>query len=343
MTKKLFICVLILMFVFTLVGCGKKQTIVTTYGTYADHLQIEDAKSLVLVPAQTGSRSGSMLSTEEESKLYKITESGELVAVPILDEQGNEIPTTKPVRIIDATSEYLIVVLNEWFKKVVEYDGGRSTSIYNEMNSYLVRKADGATWLLGGQDKFTNGFDPHISHRALRKTIQSDREGNIYYLDTMAGCRIIKITTQNPDLITMQTLTSEHESANEFLVDPEGNIVFFSYIDQTPMITYRSKDGRYKQLLQFSNGWMHGTNFWLHSDGKMYVSKRTDDFSYVQIYQIGDDMDNLLVPYGDPIYDFPVYESSIYTVDERTVLLSQDGFNNLVMIELNNPDRKSVV
>jgi hypothetical protein len=200
-------------------------------------LDVMNARALLIGGEQSSLKSDEY-SVAPGSSLFKITEDGviqeirywQIDTIYIETEEGIEIEIDSielttvvyPVHIFNADENHLIVCFDE------EQEGD---PYHPYMYDYLVRKSDGAVFEL------PPGFRPetrwtHYNQMFRNETsavvIQHDQAGYIYYI---GKGDIQKLSTQNPENITLQALTTgghTGEGVMNYRVNGAGHILFNS-------------------------------------------------------------------------------------------------------------------
>ena len=248
-------------------------------------LDVMDARALILGGDGDNLKSAGLASDTLGNTIFKITEEGVVQEVTYWQvdtiytetEDGMQIKidsveltnTLYPVHIFNADDNHLIVC----FDQITEEDPNG----YIELE-YLVRKSDGAVFELPMGYRPQTGwshFNQMFKNEESSVLIQQDEAGYIYFV---GKGDIIKLSTQNPENVTFQQITSTEvsgEGVSNYRVNGAGHIIFNSEGISTPRVT----------RIRFSNGGLaypdkNITPFWLGFDNNFY-------FSYTPAYQAG--------------------------------------------------------
>jgi hypothetical protein len=248
-------------------------------------LDVVDARALILGGDEGNLKSEGLTTGTPENSIFKITEDGvvqeitywQIDTIYIETEDGMETKidsveltnTLYPVHIFNADDNHLIVC----FDQVAE----EATNGYFELE-YLVRKSDGAVFELPlGYRPITrwSHFNQMFKNEESSVLIQTDEAGYIYFVGKND---IIKLSTQNPENITFQQITTTEvsgEGVTNYRVNGAGHIIFNSEGISNPRVT----------KLRFSSGGLAYPNkniipFWLGFDNSFY-------YSYTPDYQPG--------------------------------------------------------
>jgi hypothetical protein len=200
--KRILFLTLILVIAIVIAGCdvtgGGSQD---TDEQVISNINIRNAKALMVAPSNILEPSNN-----SDNVFIKVLSNGLYEEVLITNADGNLIENLVPTAIYDATSTYIIVVIDDV--------------------PYLINKTNGNTYDLStvGTPVILRGFMGHDNE--IRKSIYSDNLGNIYYLSEGI---VKKIDVSNPDAITAINYTPDIyniATVNEFSVDNEGNVLF---------------------------------------------------------------------------------------------------------------------
>lgn len=333
-----------------LIGCGigQKEPVIEG-GKQLGSVAITDANCLVLTQGQFNIQDQGVVSSANvgSDRLFMVTDDGLFEEVEYLDENGNELSEDHymayPLAMYNVNKDYIIsVLMEEKHEKIIYPDGSLEENWEQLPSTYLIRISDGSVWSIGEP-----GYQLYLgeSHRLQKKIVQSDQLGNIYYIERGI---LYMIDTTNPERLTIKPLTHEFEIVREFVVDNDGNIVFYSSIKGSDIITAITKEGKFIELVEQK---YIDKVFWLH-DGKIYIAEDiTDDYSnpyyyHTQVYQVEISSDTVdLVPYGEPIQinNNPVYVRKglvMYSIGERLVCLVESYGEVTHLVELNNPENQ---
>jgi hypothetical protein len=277
-----------LLLLMTLTGCEKTERFrnETRVEGRISFLDILNARSLILGGQEGALKSDGTLSVAPGSSLFKITEDGviqeirywQIDSVYIETEEGIEIEIDStelttiiyPVHIFDAAEDYLIICFNE------ENEGDPHHPYEYD---FLIRKSDGAVYELPPgrrpETRWTH-FNRMFANEDASVVIQHDEQEYIYM---MGAGDIYKLSTRNPDNLTMHQLTTggnTGEGVMNYRVNGEGHIVFNSGGISTPRVT----------RVRFSNGGLAFPEtdivpFWVGFDNNFY-------FSHTPVFQGGE-------------------------------------------------------
>ncbi len=200
------------------------------------NIDITGAISLVIAPAGSDGR---VARSKEETptELFKITEDGYLMEVAFTDAGGEEYTSTyDPVVVYNVNDNYVIV--------------GFGFNQYNIYEGYLVRKSDGAVFLLtsiNSEGYQEGGFlykqqDGYANH----EVVSTDAMGNIYFVSWSSAIgdrvhQIFKLDIADPEYITSTTLTPTTEYVRNFVVDSTGNVAYWAEESATRVYLNRIK------------------------------------------------------------------------------------------------------
>ncbi|MGF1586825.1 MAG: hypothetical protein ACFCUM_15990, partial [Bacteroidales bacterium] len=209
-------------------------------------LDIINARALVLGEGKGKLKSDGDLQAGPGSSLFKITEDGviqeikywQIDTIYIETEDGVDIKIDSielttviyPVYIFEASDDYLIICFDE------EKEGESLPYEYD----FLIRKSDGAVYELPpGRRPLTrwSHYNQMFQNEEASVLIQQDLDENIYYL---GGGDIQKLSTQNPDNLTLHQLTTGGQSGEgvmNYRVNRDGHIIFNSGGISTSSVT----------------------------------------------------------------------------------------------------------
>ncbi len=200
-------------------------------------LDVMNARALIL-GGEEGMLKSDGTSVAPGSALFKITEDGviqeirywQIDTIYIETEDGIEIEIDSvelttiiyPVHIFNADDNHLIICFDE------EKEGD---PFHPYQYDYLIRKSDGAVFELPPgfrpETRWTH-YNQMFANEDASVVIQHDEAGYIYYL---GKGDIQKLSTQNPDNITLQALTTgghTGEGVMNYRVNGQGHIIFNS-------------------------------------------------------------------------------------------------------------------
>lgn len=233
---------------------------------------IVGAEALFIAKKPAASREAS--ADSNDTALYMVTDSGTIDEITYEGEAQETIePGIAPSGIFPVNDEYFIL----------QFD---STEAQNGLNpnasSYLCRKSDGATFILNDGDASfsanSNVGNPHLRcvwDYLNGRSIQTDREGDIYYVGygIRSGAffseRLIKIDISDPERITSTFHSAaQNEQVRAFQVSADGHTLY-SFQSQPGLASgmrIRSNSGALKNLPGID------TAFWTGSDGAFYYN-----------------------------------------------------------------------
>jgi hypothetical protein len=224
----------------TMSGCEKTESFrnETRVEGKMSFLDVISARALMLGGKAGTLKSDGSLQVGPGSSLFKITEEGiiqeikywQIDTIYIETEDGIEIEIDSteltnviyPVHIFDASDDYLIICFDE------EKEGDTHHPYEYE---FLIRKSDGAVFELPpGRRPLTRWthYNQMFRNEEASVVIQHDPSDNIYYL---GGGDIQKLSTQNPDNLTLHQLTTgghTGEGVMNYRVNGDGHIIFKS-------------------------------------------------------------------------------------------------------------------
>lgn len=243
-------------------------------------LDVTNARALILGGNENNLKSAAFDFDTDGNSLFKITDDGVVQEIKywqtdtiyVETNEGVQIEidsveltnTIYPVHIFNADENHLIVCFNQ---ETEEDPNG-----YIELD-YLVRKSDGAVFQLPygyrpeTRDYF---FSSMFRNEDISVLIQKDEAGYIYFV---GKSDIMKLSTQDPDNINIQQVTTEHnqgEGVQNYRVNGEGDIIFNS--GGSTMVRFKSGGLAYPEK--------NITPYWLGFDNNFY-------FSYTPPYEAG--------------------------------------------------------
>ncbi len=277
-----------LVFILTFWGCDKNENerFERRVEGKLSFLDVIDARALIIGGSDSKKKSDGQYADQSDNSLFKITEDGvvqeirywQIDTIYIETDKGTEIQidsievtsTIYPVNIFDADDNHLIVSFQE------EKEGDPH---HPYQYDYLVRKSDGAVYELPlgfGPDTRWNHYHQMFRNEESSVLIQRDDAGYIYYV---GKGDIMKLSTQNPENVTMHQLTTgghTGEGVMNYRVNGQGHIIFNSGGISTAGGT----------RIRFSNGGLaypekNLSPFWRGFDNNFY-------FSYTPQYQAGE-------------------------------------------------------
>ena len=240
-------------------GSGNTQAIA--------NINIVGAASLFISSGSvTTSEIGVNEGTTTVNKLFKITSSGYVEEVSYKDKDGNTVTNeNSPTGIYNVNASYVIVTFG--------FDQN------NPMESYLVRKADGAVYKINSSDtgcSFVMAPTQMSNYFKNISPVTVDSNNKIYFYSRRfnTSCSgggqmintVYKIT--NPDASpSIEDYVPETDSATAFAIDSSGNALY----NGTLAADYTSQVYRIKK----TNGGLANFNpvnqaYWKASDGSVY-------------------------------------------------------------------------
>lgn len=301
-------------------------------------LDVMDARALILGGDGANLKSTGLNDQTLGKSIFKITEDGILKEVSYWQidtiytetEEGIQIEvdsvelknTLYPAHIFNADDNHLIVC----FDQISEDDPNG----YIELE-YLVRKSDGAVFEMPlGYRPITRWthFNQMFKNEDNSVLLQTDEAGHIYFI---GKDDIIKLSTQNPENITFQQVTTAEvggEGVSNYRVNGAGHIIFNSEGISTPRLT----------RIRLNNGALSYpektiTPYWLGFDNNFY-------FSYTPPYQIGvlsmPLVEKLTIENGQFIYDTVGdinHLDAENTYIEGSYIFKMKGVNKIVLMD----------
>ena len=267
-------------------------------------IDMKDAALLFIAPSNSTTRSATKSSTEQ-NRLFKITDDGIVEEVSYLDEDGNEINESYMPEMIYhiSNSDYFVVTIRR------PYDG--SFTGYSS-NNYLVRKSDGAVFLLPA---FLYGRTGGYVNSDF---LIQDANKNIYFMCRMLGemLRVYKVDISDPNNLTLSPITPDTEDAYAFTVSAKGDILYS--INQSWEYRLRKSNGG---LYNIPHGRFWGLDSWTGFDGKIkYV---TSDAS--------------LEDWTTHLYSINISENGDVSIDDKKLDFQDFIFNdNAYLIRFSN-------
>lgn len=191
--KNIFLAIF-LMFMIVVAGCGGGPNSNNGPVKFAK-LSITGAKALVAM--------GPIGSAQ---KLYKITDTDELVEVQALDASNLPVDATiHPVELYNVDARYFILVFS---------------NKQGNIETHLVRKDTGNAFKLASTP---TGF---LRGGGKRLEVQTDNAGNLYYISASSG-KLLKLNVQNESAIVETILSVTGDPTVEyFRVDSAGNALY---------------------------------------------------------------------------------------------------------------------
>jgi hypothetical protein len=305
-------------------------------------LDVLNARALILGGNETMTKSDKSRSVTSENSIFKITEDGvvqeikywQIDTIYIETDNGQEIKIDSieltnivyPVHIFNADENHLIVC----FEQLNEENPSHPWEY-----EFLVRLTDGAVFELPpGYRPMTRWthYNQMFRNEEVSVIIQRDDAGNIYFV---GKDDIQKLSTQNPENITMQQVTSGSipgEGVSNFRVNGSGHIIFNSGGISTPGNT----------RIRFNNGGLAYPEkniipFWRGFDNNFY-------FSFTPSYEAGKIslpvIEKLTIVNGQVTYqrigevDHP---AAVLTYMRNSFIFKIRNTNKIVAMEFSDP------
>ena len=308
-------------------------------------LDIVGASALVIVPPSVGAQGFFTSGIEEPtSRLFKITDNGDGMeykevtytrteTVRIENEEGEieeyeeEVDITHtvfPVAIIDLNENYFIACFNEEADDVMGYIE------YN----YLVRKHDGAVFVMPDSRPLIGTID-HVyrnmfANEDFSDFIQTDGEGNIYYL---CPAEVNRLNIEDPENITYEPLTQalyQHErGVYNYRVNSQGHIKYFHLSDSGSLQVLVRINQDPPSLIYF---FPDDIPFWVGFDGEIYrekdgVIKRLRIFSNTHPPYELENVGTLEI--SDPDTEYVCFEEPyIFKISNSTQIITVGSYAN---------------
>lgn len=298
---------LFLILVLGLVGCGGGSG--GNDGGKIVAIDIKNASSLYI----TGGASASSVNVNETgdvSKLFKITPEGYVHEVTYTDENNNDVTNTvTPTAVYNVNDSYVLISF--------------------DIDSYLVRKSDGAAYIMNG------AIGSVVNNFKNSKPIMPDLNGNIYYYGSDVVYKISNIDTDPVSKI----VTPETDRIDSFTIDNLGNI-FYSAM---------AGDDNYVTRIVKGNGGLTNLNpyysraFWTALDGKGYYLEDTG-YGEMQVVQVNIDSNYNVTKsnYGPVVSDlyFSTGTSFLFNFSTKTIIVDA---NDLNLLEVYNASSTPII
>jgi hypothetical protein len=282
-TNLLGTAVLLYIFIITITGCEKTESFrnETRIEGKISFIDVLNARALILGGEESQLKSDGGLNVAPGSSLFKITEDGvvqeikywQIDTIYIETETGIRVETDSlelttiiyPVYIFEASDNYLIICFDE---------ENENDPTHPYEHDFLIRKSDGAVFELPPgrrpETRWTH-YNQMFRNEDASVLIQQDTDENIYFL---GGGDIQKLSTQNPDHLTIHQLTTgghTGEGVMNYRVNGDGHIVFNSGGISTPSST----------RVRFGGGGLaypekNIVPFWLGFDNSFYYSYKPE-------------------------------------------------------------------
>ncbi len=298
---------IIMLMVSLLIGCdslsgSSSNSTLTTMG-------IANASNLFIAPS---SSSRNARSASNENALFMITEDGYIQEVTYFDEYGSEIIMSyTPSNLYNVNTDFVIVE-------------------FNTFNGYLVRKSDGAVFLLDGIGTPTNNAQSWNFINA--KKVQTDDNGNIYFETELIDSsnyrrKVIKIDITDPNQLSKSDYTPDIDNVSAFELTSEGHLAYSYGSDSNNNRVKKSNGGLYN-LPDF-------VSYWIGLDGKIKYQK--SDYEPSTVVTVTIDSNDFSVSTSEITGDLHYFQSvqnSLIKFDDRVIAVST---GNEYIQELENP------
>ena len=269
---------------------------------------------------------------DQDSRLYKFSDDGAVSEVTYRDELGETLTLTlPPERIINLGNEYVLF----GFSALVPIDLGPNVVIPEHFDTVLVRKSDGAAFLVSDEANLYPHLDfdpwsgdPDLDRSRLRATAYTDDKGNIYYLSLgERGLRASKIDARDPEQLTREFITPDADPIETFVAGGDGGVV------------YRNIDGDLR-MLQPNNelepiNLTEGT-FWRGLDGHVRVQEYLEAMTEMEARTSRVEVDgqgrSSLVDEGGSVMVFENLDYFRFDFAEYSILIGHE-----YLLELDNP------
>ncbi len=228
-------------------------------------LDLSNATAVYLAP-ETGeglAKADARSATVRTNRLFKITASGVVQEVEYLTEDDEVIEQSLSANhLYAAGDDFLIISFSE--TPGPEYID----------DSYLVRKSDGAVFLLDYNETgiFPLGY-PAAAAFANYGVVQTDGEGSLYFKNFWPEHRIYRVTTGGGNF-TSEPLSPAYIMVGKFLVDRNGNLAMGEGMDGYLL----ASDGSLANL--------PSTEMWIAADGKLYLTYYHDESNTHSILRV---------------------------------------------------------
>jgi hypothetical protein len=314
-----------------------------------NHLDIANARSLVIAGGDGETKSGASLQSDEPGiSLFKITDDGEFEEIKyyridtlyIETDEGTVFgldsvdisDIVQPVALFNISAGYMIAC----FEQQKEGDPHNPYQ-YN----YMVRKSDGAAFDLPGRRPtfaeqswshgrmYSNEYGSHL--------IQADSEGNIYYIGNWV---IYKLDIRDPGNITREQLTVETlpgEDASNFRVNGQGHIIFNSGGMSTPeSASFRFNSGT------LQNPEKTLSPYWVGFDDNFYTSQEPDYTDNDPGYPV---IERINLENEDPVYEqigIIDHPDAGYTSLKGSYMFRIKNHNKIIALAFNDDNEQQV-
>lgn len=320
-------------------------------------MDISDAKMLAICGPNEQTRSGI-----DEIGLFKIDDDGNMTAVQTTVEGTQEEVRLVPERMVPLSEDYVLMTHIMVYSENDPY----GTYLGDYMDSYVVRKSDGAVFKIDGEKypAFSDTyFYSNYEEYGVDMNPRTDKHNNAYCLvssQTGNGGDIYKFSLGNLSDVTMQRITLDqfpvyvsNYPLHPYEVDDAGNCVtFVNSVDgnQKRVILYKALGGMY----EFPED-LNIFEYFVGDNGNLYCCSQTGDWGNYEyrIYpleignQVNYNFSNSIskrtqTAYAD--YDAKVVslENGYIHVFLASASSAQEGANNMLVFNSRTNEIKEV-
>ncbi len=298
-------------------------------------LDIADAKMLALCDKGTKTKSN-----PGDMDLFKIDGKGNMRSVLWIAPGTTDTVRIVPEVILPLSDEFVL------FSQIQTFYSNPNAHYYIDYgNSYIIRKKDGAVFVIDNQKDFNLEGYRYIEE-GVDVNPRVDQLNNAYCLSTGGSSyQIYKFGLNNLDDITMQQITldqfplSTYGSNHPFEVDRKGNCV--TTADEKRTILYKSEGGMYE--FPQSDGVF---NYFVGYNGDLYCC--SNQYRQYKIFpleigvQVSYDLEHATSKETQTNYIW--YGSKLHTLENGYihVLLATDDTNNMLVYNSKNNTIKEV-
>ncbi|WP_288206086.1 hypothetical protein [uncultured Parabacteroides sp.] len=322
--KRIICFSLLLLFI---ISCGKEDDI-RSLDISMVKLDLADAEMLAVCGKETKTKSG-----DEDLGLFKIDKKGKMSPVVWVMPGTTDTIHFVPQTMLPLNDEYVL------FSDIRIYNSNPNTYYYfmNEWYSYVVRKKDGAVFMIDG-DRYP-AFN-HLSDQsqyAIDANPRTDKLNNAYCL---ADKNIYKFALNALDDITMQQITLDqfpiyYSSTHPFEVDFKGNCI--TSIDDNRVILYKTEGGLYEfpqeeKVFDYFVGYNGGLYCCSCMNEENYSGNKQYKIYPLEVgVQVSYDFENAISK--DTQTNYSWNGSKMYTLENGYihVLLATDDTNNMLV------------
>lgn len=325
MNSKKIIVGLMLFSSLAVASCGGKKKLVIK------SLDLKDAKSFFVgtaKPNQNIKRANDV--TEGENVLYKITSSGESVAVEATLSNGDIVKQYEnPTFFTKMNDKYFLIEFDEKEMYIVDDETGNAFSFNTENypDLYILKE--------------TKHFDSD-------RIFQIDKNGNIYFHgrnQSNTSDTIQKLDVSDPNNLSITTVSATGDSLDAydfgFAVDFEGNVAYSGRDASGNYVTrYVTAD---KKVFNIGGADVGHTYFWRNNNGEIF----TEIAGKIAVVDFDKDAEGALTGaklitissdtfeiYSNNFYDFHSLKGSI----NQTYYLSNQPFSDLKIYQVTGED-----